>query len=48
MLTIFIATSSFGVHSKTPLGLLEDNGIKILFNNTGGKLDSEDLIRLAI
>ena len=44
---IFIATSSFGVHSSAPLDLINDKGYDTIINPLSRKLNSDELIQYA-
>ena len=44
---IFIATSTFGVHSKEPIKILEDESKDFNFNPLSRKLTSNELIKFA-
>ena len=47
MHNIFIATSTFGVHSKEPIKILEDESKDFNFNPLSRKLTSNELIKFA-
>jgi len=44
---IFVATSTFGVHSKEPIKILEDESKDFIFNPLSRKLTSNELIKFA-
>ena len=47
MKNIFIATSTFGIHSKHPVTFLDEKGIQILDNPINQKLTKSELIKYA-
>ena len=47
MHNIFIATSTFGVHSSEPIKIIGDNGKEFLLNPLSRKMSSDELIKYA-
>jgi D-3-phosphoglycerate dehydrogenase / 2-oxoglutarate reductase len=45
--SIFIATSTFGVHSREPIKIFEDEGNEIVINPLSRKLSTNELIKYA-
>jgi len=46
MLKIFIATTTFGQLSEEPLDLIRENGLGIIQNKTGKKIDEDEIIEM--